>query len=98
MNITIGYNLETLLKALALAGTMPEQELAERALAIGLRSLVEEAEGTRPWQGTQGAKYWERAMEQIEQSATIRTPAVKTFDPIEGIHHVANARTENRSS
>jgi len=72
MNITITYNLETLLKAIALASTMPEQELAERALAIGLRTLVEEAQTTRPWQGTQGAKYWERAMEQIEQAGSVR--------------------------
>lgn len=96
MNITVGYNLETLLKALALASTMPEQELAERAIAIGLRLLVEEANITRPWQGTQGAKYWERAMEQIEQSAMIRTPAIKALDSIEGTNNAADAGTENR--
>ncbi len=73
----------TALKAIELVSGIPPKEAIERALSIGLRAVVEQAEFTKPWQNAKPSKYWDRAFADLEAGAVLRSrvhPAISQTD------------------
>jgi hypothetical protein len=83
MDIKLSYDMVTALKAIELVSGIPPKEAIERALSIGLRAVVEQAEFTKPWQNAKPSKYWDRAFADLEAGAVLRSrvhPAISQTD------------------